>query len=205
MKKRSFRLILFVVAIAMCGCEEFDPWADVDHGPFPALPEMPEKVNNNNYIYVTHEATLSNRKVRNYSICFDKTKYAARWIAYPLHTCYRGSTDRSYQSSQVWPYDPLIVSSYQAVGKGGYNGYTRGHQIPSADRTATRELNEQTFYMSNMTPQAYDFNSGIWLDLENKVRGYMCNDTIYVVTGAHWENTSRYAGKYPIPTHYYKV
>ncbi|MDY4849938.1 MAG: DNA/RNA non-specific endonuclease, partial [Paludibacteraceae bacterium] len=84
-------------------------------------------------------------------------------------------------------------------GKGGYNGYTRGHQIPSADRTATRELNEQTFYMSNMTLQAYDFNSGIWLDLENKVRGYMCNDTIYVVTGAHWENTSRYAGKYPIP------
>ena len=48
MKKRSFRLILFVVAIAMCGCEEFDPWADVDHGPFPALPEMPEKVNDNN-------------------------------------------------------------------------------------------------------------------------------------------------------------
>lgn len=207
MRKRSFRLILFVVAIAMCSCEEFDPWADVDHGPFPALPEMPEKVNNNNYIYVTHEATLSNRTVRNYSICFDKTKYAARWIAYPLHPCYRGSTDRSYQSSQVWPYDPLIVSSYQAVGKGGYNGYTRGHQIPSADRTATRELNEQTFYMSNMTPQAYDFNSGIWLDLENKVRSekYMCNDTIYVVTGAHWENTNRYAGKYPIPTHYYKV
>lgn len=207
MKTRSFRLILFVVAIAMCGCEEFDPWADVDHGPFPALPEMPEKVNDNNYIYVTHEATLSNRKVRNYSICFDKTKYAARWIAYPLHPCYRGSTDRSYQSSQVWPYDPLIVSSYQAVGKGGYNGYTRGHQIPSADRTATRELNEQTFYMSNMTPQAYDFNSGIWLDLENKVRSenYMCNDTIYVVTGAHWANTDNYAGKYPIPTHYYKV
>lgn len=206
MKKRSFRLILVVVAVAVCGCEEFDPWANVDHGPFPALPELPEKVSDNNLLpIITHTATLSNRQVRNYSICFDKTKYAARWIAYPLHTCYRGSTDRSYQSSQVWPYDPDIVPSFQAVGKGGYNGYTRGHQIPSADRTANRELNEQTFYMSNMTPQAYDFNSGIWLDLENKVRGYMCNDTIYVVTGAHWENTNRYAGKYPIPTHYYKV
>lgn len=205
MKKRLY-LLPFIVAIALCSCETNDPWGDDPvKGTFLCPPELPATINSSNYTYVTHTAALKGKTVRNYSMCFDKTKYAAQWVAYPLHACYRGNVDRSYESSDIWPYDPQITSSWQAVGRGGYSGYTRGHQIPSADRTATKELNQQTFYMSNMTPQAYNFNGGIWLELENKVRNNICNDTIYVVTGAMWTKTNIYAGRYPVPTHYYKV
>ena len=203
MKFKILYIPLFVVLSLLYGC------TIKDHGRtckmFTCSPEIPEKIENSDFIYVTHEALLNNRIVRNYTLCFDKTKYAARWVAYPLHKSYRGNSGRTYDTRDVWP-DLRISSSLQAVGKGGYSGYTRGHQIPSADRTATVDLNKQTFYMSNMTPQAYDFNGGIWLNLEDKVRSNMGkNDTIYVVTGAHWENTNIKAGKYPVPTHYYKV
>ena len=202
MSRIYYILLLSVIFIS---CKDIDPWDEGESKlPYPTYPEIPERVSNENYIYTTHHAVLNDREVRNFTLCFDKTKYAACWVAYPLHRCYRGSVGRTYESSEVWPKDPTI-NAEQAIGKGGYNGYTRGHQIPSADRTATQDLNKQTFYMSNMTPQAYDFNSGVWLDLENRVREYMCNDTIYVVTGAHWETATKKAGKYPIPTHYYKV
>ncbi len=208
--QRYFWIFLVIATLVSCsengGTGGYDPFdQNKDTGPYPNFPEMPEQVINSNYIYTTHNTQLNNRTVRNFTLCFDKTKYAARWVAYPLHSSYRGGSDRSYTSQQTWPQDPTIPENYQAIGKGGYNGYTRGHQIPSADRTDNTAMNKQTFYMSNMTPQAYDFNTGIWVNLEDKVRKYICNDTLYVVTGAHWGNGYKNAGKYPIPTHYYKV
>lgn len=214
MKKYLLPLVLCVALLASCNKDDddfenydYNRGGTVDHVGY--RPECPKKVNNSNYIYITHTAKIGNANMRNYSMCFDKTKYAALWVAYPLHTCYtNGSAGRAYESSQVWPYDPDINSDYQAVGKSGYSGLTRGHQIPSYDRQVNVEMNAQTFYMSNMTPQKYDFNTGIWVTLESRVRQYICSDTLYVVTGAHWENTNYRVGKngtYPVPTHYYKV
>lgn len=202
-KKLNLLPLLFLFVILLTGCTEYDPWDSQESKTFLAPPEIPTKEVNSNYIYLTHEATLNNRPVRNYSMCFDKTKLAACWVAYPLHSCYMGSLSRT----DAWAFDPQISSTYQAPTR-GYSAwnYTRGHQIPSADRTATTELNSQTFYMSNMTPQGYYFNSGAWLSLENRIRSYRCNDTLYVVTGAYWDaNTMTYVSRYPVPTHYYKL
>ncbi len=74
--------------------------------------------------------------------------------------------------------------------------------------------NQTTFYATNMTPQLQALNGGQWQQLEDKVRGWVCSDTLYVVTGAHFDpnKTTTYAydnagaGKAcPVPTHYYKV
>lgn len=121
--------------------------------PFGAWAELPAPKENANYQYVTHYGPLSNdKKVRNYSICFDKTKKAALWVAYPIHNAYlTGSGSRT----DAWAFDPIIPMAYQAncIDKSYRGSYDRGHQLPSADRLATDELNAQTFYMSNMTPQ----------------------------------------------------
>lgn len=170
--------------------------------------EMPEEVNNSNYVYTTHFMTLSNSKVRNYSLCFDKTKRAALWVAYPLHSVYLGSVSRTDQ----WALDPNVSTSYQAnVVKYSYRGnYDRGHQLPSADRLATTEANDQTFYMTNMTPQLDRLNQDMWAKLEAKVRNNRCSDTLYVVTGAYFANTNgsttdNNGNTCPLPTHYFKV
>lgn len=169
--------------------------------------EIPERKENANYQYVTHYATLSNKKIRNYSICFDKTRKAALWVAYPIHSTYLGSGGRT----DAWAFDPVISSIYQAncVDR-SYNGaYDRGHQIPSADRLATNEFNSQTFYMSNMTPQLNRLNQDMWAKLEAKVRQNNCSDTLYVVTGAYFNSvattTDGAGNSVSIPTNYFKV
>lgn len=167
---------------------------------------------------VTHYGLIGGQRVRNYTLLFDRDKHAALWVAYPLHACYRGGSGRT----DAWAADPLIEESFQALLYGNpycyYDGYSRGHQIPSGDRTVNDELNSQTFYASNMTPQNSDFNSGVWESLESKIRNNICNDTLYVVTGCYFGNgyASTYDGSYgssrdpnaklcPVPTHYFKV
>lgn len=179
-------------------------------------PELPTLVTHADYACVTHytpvrDESLGGIKVtkRNYTLCYDRTKRAALWVAYPLHSDYMGSENRT----EAWEYDPKIDKSWQPYIYNAYNNggtWHRGHQLPSADRTATKEMNAQTFYFSNMTPQNGTLNSGKWATLEAKVRGWACKDTLYVVTGAYWKNTSssttdKAGNVCPTPTHYFKV
>lgn len=171
--------------------------------------ETPMQKEEENYQYVTHYTTLNNKTVRNYSICFDITKKAALWVAYPIHASYFGSTNRTDE----WAFDPVINDYFQAncVTRSYGGPYDRGHQLPSADRLANREMNVQTFYMSNMTPQYDDLNQKMWANLERKVRSNNCSDTLYVVTGAYFDGNSSstttdgLGNRVPLPTHYFKV
>lgn len=171
-------------------------------------PELPANRSGSDYLYVSHYAKMDLVRVRNYSLCFDKKLRVAHWVAYPLHASHIGSVSRS----EAWAADPKIPQQYQAaIWSGSYTGsYDRGHQIPSKDRTTVEDMNEQTFYASNMTPQRSQLNQNMWAALETKVRGYVCADTLYVVTGCYFENqnaatTDRSGNSCPIPTHYYKV
>ena len=160
---------------------------------------------------MTHLTELNGTAVRNYSICYDKSHKTALWVAYPLHKCYLGSLDRTDE----WIYDPEIGNEYQIYVKKAYKEYPtydRGHQIPSADRNSTRDMNAQTFYFTNQTPQiGQKLNQGIWQKLEEVIRkNYTCSDTLYVVTGAHFANSNTKATdnngvKVDVPTHYFKV
>ena len=179
-------------------------------------PELPKSTIEDNYIFNSHYATVGARSnVRNYTYCFDPDNKASLWVAYPLHTYYTsGSANRNYSS---FGYDPDVDTQVQAnMGAGSYNGwYDRGHQIPAADRKCSQEMMDQTFYATNMTPQQANFNQGKWAALEGKVRNWVCRDTLYVVTGAHFGDTHHSSidsstrdrsGKVcPIPTHYYKA
>ncbi|WP_321479649.1 DNA/RNA non-specific endonuclease [uncultured Bacteroides sp.] len=176
--------------------------------PFTGWAEIPEYKKNSNYQYVTEYATINNKKVRNYSICYDLNEKAALWVAYPMHSAYLGSGGRT----DAWAFEPSIPISYQpnCINRSYKGSYDRGHQIPSADRLATTELNTQTFYMSNMTPQLDRLNQDMWAKLEAKVRQNKCTDTLYVVTGAYFGSnpatTTDGAGNIvPIPTNYFKL
>lgn len=169
--------------------------------------EIPVIVDNDDYQYVTHFTTLNSADVRNFSICYDKKNYAARWVAFPYHKVYDGDVGRN----ESWQFDPKIDSEYQPNLSSSYSGsYDRGHQLASADRQATAEMNRQTFYYSNMTPQLGTLNQQKWATVEGLVRDQVCSDTLYVVTGADYSSTigstTDASGKScPLPTGYYKV
>ena len=146
---------------------------------------------------------------RNWSCYWDYDEHLSLWVAYPLNNVIKGSGSRSNE----WGWDALLPHNLQPdITQGSYGGgWTRGHQIPSADRLATRAANVSTFVPTNMTPQEYNFNAGIWANLEGKVRNYAGqSDTLYVVTGCLFEKSQRTSGNntgfyVKIPTHYFKA
>lgn len=50
------------------------------------------------------------------------------------------------------------------------SGYDRGHLVASANQDLQNIQNSETFLLSNMSPQAPEFNRGIWARLEAAVR-----------------------------------
>lgn len=178
--------------------------------------ELPICKEENNYIYNSHYGEMGSKtNARNYTYCFDPKVRASLWVAYPLHKCYTsGSGDRNNSS---FGYDPKVDDELQAnLGRGSYNGwYDRGHQLPAADRKCSQQMMDQTFYATNMTPQQANFNQKKWGALEGRVRNMICSDTLYVVTGAYFEDehdssianktTDKSGNNCPTPTYYYKA
>lgn len=146
---------------------------------------------------------------RNWSCYWDYKEHLSLWVAYPHNNALKGSGSRSNE----WGWDALLPHNLQPdLTQGSYGGgWTRGHQIPSADRLTTRAANVSTFVPTNMTPQEYNFNSGIWANLEGKVRNYASqSDTLYVVTGCLFDKSQQTSGKnsgfyVKVPTHYFKA
>ena len=153
--------------------------------------------------------------VRNFSCYWDYKAHMSLWVAYPLNNSLMGTGKFDY----VWKFDPIIpekdqpnitAHSYGGLAFDGKN-WNRGHQMPRADRQTSQAAVTSTCYPTNMTPQDGSFNAGIWARLEGKVRNYASSaDTLYVVTGALWENSSRVSGSSSgfavrIPTHYFKA
>lgn len=164
-----------------------------------------------NLVYVYHTAQMNGREARNYAMCFDRTKRGAWWVAYPLTpTGYTGSLSRP----SSWYFDPSIAQGDQAnLEKYSYpdKDFDRGHQIPNADRNGIAEMQRQTFYCSNSTPQNASLNQGqsAWAGLEGRIRDWACSDTLYVVTGAVWSDArttpDRDGKACAVPSHYFKV
>ena len=144
--------------------------------------ELPVTDPDDGYEFFVHNMKIGATPTRNYSFYWDYDHKVSLWVAYPLNPwnigTYRKRTD-------AWSYDPLLPEDKQAyIGSAYGGGWSRGHQIPSADRLGTYDNNAMTFYSTNMTPQDYEFNGGIWAKLEGSVRN-LCkkSDTLYVVTG----------------------
>lgn len=173
---------------------------------------------------ITHMAQMEGRFQRNYTILYDDDLYAALWVAYPLCASHTSSG-----REETWGYDPHVPRESQTSVKAGYgaseptvnypkNFYARGHQIPNADRSAVPEMQAQTYYSTNMTPQLQNgFNGNIWAKLEEAVRMEIPEgDTLYVVTGAVFEKhgtdedvktilNKNDSKTLPVPNYYWKA
>lgn len=185
--------------------------------------ELPKHKADPDYIYKTYfvdiySGTTTYKTTRSYTICYDTEKTISHWVAYPVHECYIKGGKRTNE----WAYDPntqepFISESVQQYIVSTYGtGHSRGHILPSATRlnSYNSQVNEQTFYATNMMPQHSGFNSGVWAELEGKVRANMgknngSRDTLYVVTGTHFADgktiTDRKGTRIAVPSHAYKV
>ena len=174
--------------------------------------ELPATNASDGMDFLWHMVDVNGKSIRNYSCYWSYTDRVSLWVAYPLNNEYLGSLGRT----DAWGFDPLLPAASQQNVSGGYlvgnnSYYDRGHQIPSADRTANYSMNAATFYGTNMTPQKNVFNAGIWASLEGKVRDWSkSSDTLYVVSGCVMTGATNYVqdrsnNRIYAPTAYFKA
>lgn len=162
---------------------------------------------------------------RNYSYNYSYTRYASLWTAYPLKASHKSGS----ASTGSWSLNPVVDDDYQIDMTGNsyptmYNAsnYSKGHQCPNGDRKSNQQMNSQTYYCTNQTPQIQNgFNGNIWNALETAIRNLVSNadDIVYVVTGPvyqtvggnesvtylHAANGNAYPEEVPVPNYYWKA
>ncbi len=131
----------------------------------------------------------------------------AEWVAYILT---RDHLDREWtKRDDHFRADPQVKGESAGLTDYRGSGYDRGHLAPFADFAWDAELADATFYLSNISPQARQFNGGIWRELEELTRDWARRDErLYVVTGpviAHGEKGRIGHNQVAIPEEFYKV
>lgn len=200
---------VFVAAVSSCGDDDQNDFI-LKPGPSNSPPpvllyasyihrlEVPQLKPDN--LFIKHSVEYRGDSVINYCLEYDTQKRHSRWVAFRFDPVTR--LKNVGRSSEPFIDDPDLPIRYQI----GYNGFgnqyrdlngqlqtlpsrqfDRGHLCASADRYLSREANEQTFYMTNMSPQMSNFNSPYWSSFEGYVqsrgRDASFADTLYVVKG----------------------
>ena len=172
--------------------------------------------------------TSGNADNRNYTFYYSTTNYAAMWVAYPL--TFADTQGSASHSGSNWAFNTasgisndlqINVCTKSYSSNYGASQYSRGHQIPNADRKSSQTANDQTYLVTNQTPQLQNkFNGSIWGSLEEAVRAQTSStDVIYVVTGPTYQtvngnesitwlnatSSSIMPATIPVPNYYWKV
>jgi endonuclease G len=117
-----------------------------------------------------------------YTLSYAEAYEQAEWVAYKL-TKKELSEPWLARNDDFRP-DPNVPSGSATPQDYRNSGYDRGHLVPVADRAFNEAAMSETFYMSNMSPQARNFNGGIWRELEEQARYWAKrNNELYVVSG----------------------
>ena len=143
----------------------------------------------------------------NYGLEWDHQKRATRGVCYQMYAsvCATNWNRNNWPNGDPWAYDPLVPEAEQ---QNTYNElsktnpplpnstyYQKGHILPSADRLGSQDANGQTYYMTNIYPQVGDFNSGIWLTMEGRIRTWANqSDTLYVCKGGTIDESKNILG-----------
>lgn len=189
----------------------------VNSSKFASLTEMPKLQQGD--ILIVHQATDMKGRPVNYSVAYMPALHHSRWVAFRFDNTMkaRSVSRKDHSIKPQYPKDPLCDATTKSDAS--FNGYDHGHLCASADRLCSRVANDQTFYMSNMSPQLASFNQDYWTKYESFVQnlGRNCGtvsgsntafaDTLFVVKGgtvlSAKETTKVEDYRMPVPDHYF--
>lgn len=106
----------------------------------------------------------------------------AEWTAHIL-TRENLNKEWSRRSNDFRP-DPKVRSRTAIDDDYRGSGYDRGHLVPRADLAWNKDWASESFMFSNISPQARQFNQGIWRELEETTRDWAKKfKRLYVISG----------------------
>lgn len=141
-----------------------------------------------------------------YLLSYNEEAEQPSWVAYQLT---RDEVNGSISRADNFRIDPAVITGSATLDDYRGSGYDRGHLCPAADQKWSAQAMDDSFYLSNMSPQTGAFNRGIWGSLESVVRTF-ANDfgAIYIATGpvlsdGPYKTIGK--SKVTVPKEYYKV
>ena len=117
-----------------------------------------------------------------YALSYNNNRGTANWVSWHLSSAWTGDAPRC----NCFKRDTALPSSFFRATSSDYtgSGFDRGHMCPSADRTYTDDANENTFYMTNIAPQAPDNNQRSWANFESFLRSLTTEGKeVYILAG----------------------
>jgi len=173
-----------------------------------AMVESDKEINRSttsHFNYLPTSTTNQIIKHNTYTLSYDEKYEQAEWVAYELKKEHLSRTNRKRPLFQL----DQKVSTKSAHWKNFKNsGYTKGHLLPAGDRKYSSNAFIETFLTSNISPQEYNFNAGVWNRLEQKVRYWVNKERhLYIVTGGVLKEDLTTIGseKVAVPKYFYKV
>lgn len=213
-KKTSLKYILWFVAITILMIVikniKSDSWESTDtESGYPNVTMSSEKGSevDKNFLPISTTGTIVHHK--HYSLSYDEEHEQAEWVAYKL-------TEQSLRAPNVkrakrFNADRDIPSRSAVHSDYSHSGYTRGHLAPAGDMAFSIDAMQESFFMSNMSPQLREFNGGIWRELEETVRDWAFDhDELLIVTGpvlkpGHIVKQIGKKNKISVPDQFFKI
>jgi endonuclease G, mitochondrial len=138
------------------------------------------------------------------TLSYNENHEQAEWVHYNLNS---NMIINNIERTEDFRSDPKVSSGSASKSDYYKSGYDKGHLAPAADMKISRTSMSESFYLSNISPQDSSFNLGGWKKLENLVRAWAENSSLYITTAGILEDNLKTIGKnnVSVPDKFYKI
>lgn len=142
-----------------------------------------------------------------YTVSYNQGLRNPNWVAYELTS---EEVDGTEPRDGDFIPDPLVRGKQATDEDYRKSGWDRGHLAPAADMKWSEQAMEESFYLSNISPQNNNLNRGVWKSIEEftreKAKEY---GKVLVVTGPVFKSEKGLGkigkNKVIIPNAFFKV
>lgn len=180
--------MLIAMILMMSGCVIFDQGTSLRNSVYPVSRIKGELITHNHY-----------------RLLYSEQHEGAYWVVYRLDSLYLSG---NAQRKDNFKADPKVTTVSAHPDDYKASGFDRGHLCPAASMNIDQTAMDESFYMSNMSPQSPSLNRGRWLTLEDQVREWVLHyDSLYVAVGPVYEKEYEVIGenRVAVPSQYYKI
>jgi len=210
-KKQWFGIITFVILLIAAYLVTKEPWRTSSDRMGSSLSGSPPEVIHLDWkglssAYPHDPGIDSIYSYRGFDLAYNEAYEQAAWVVYVLTR--NEITTGNIPRTDEFRVDTVIRTGSSNPDDYRGSGYDRGHLAPAGDMKWDPLSMDESFLMSNISPQLPSFNRGIWRKLEARVREWALEkDSLFVVTGPvlHRIDTTIGPNEVGVPSHYFKV
>ena len=140
-----------------------------------------EKITYTNLEIPEWKTTTTHQQIKNlgYTSSYNTSYGIPNWVAYELTRSEAASHEA--ERTNKFQADPKVIGKSASNSDYKGSGYDKGHMAPAADMKWSKTVMEQSFYFTNICPQAPGLNRGAWKDLEEEIREWAIRDSALVI------------------------